>query len=149
MTTKNEIDIEAERKLFEAWASTEKYRTIRNGDFYTTITANHLWEGWLAAKRAALIAAEPALIVELVDVGNTGKPHIRKWDNPGGLTVGVHRLYSAPPAPAVATVPLSDADPDGWIWPDVHHYLQVTHTKPRRKDARPFKYLDGIKEVAK
>ena len=53
----------------------------------------------LHGKPAAQHQGEPVVIVELVENKTYGGMHIAKWDNPGGLKEGSHKLYAEQPAP--------------------------------------------------
>lgn len=66
-------------------------------------------------KPAAQPQGEPVLTIELTENKIYGGMHIVKWDNPGGLKEGFHRLYAEQPAP-VAVVKLG-----------THHVLGAIH----------------------
>lgn len=57
-----ELDIEKERREFEAWQSTgdaDLERSIEDPQYYADRETNCEWHAWLAAKRAVQGSAEP------------------------------------------------------------------------------------------
>lgn len=65
-----------------------------------------------------------------------GKTALRKNENYQSW----EPLYATPIAQAL---PVAAEKPDGWIWTDLHHYMHVSHTDPRKDSAKAFKYLQG------
>ncbi|WLD64721.1 hypothetical protein [Pseudomonas sp. OVF7] len=46
----------------------------------------------------------PVVLMELVENKTYGGMHIAKWDNPGGLKEGSHRLYAEQPTPVAVQI---------------------------------------------
>jgi len=57
---------------------------------------------------------EPAVLVELAENKTYGGMHIAKWDNPGGLKEGFHKLYASQPAPVSVVLPERRVQPNGF-----------------------------------
>lgn len=56
-------------------------------------------------RKAAQPQGVPVVLMELVENKIYGGMHIAKWDNPGGLKEGSHKLYAEQPAPVALALP--------------------------------------------
>lgn len=76
---------------------------------------------------AAQPQGDPVVLMELVENKIYGGMHIAKWNNPGGLKEGFHRLYAEQPAPvAVDTLKEDLAHDTGYRNGVMHGYKLAT-----------------------
>ena len=80
---------------------------------------NPHWPCPVHAEPAAQRQGEPAVLMELVENKIYGGMHIAKWDNPGGLKEGFHKLYAEQPEPVADQAQCEECK--GWGYHENHH----------------------------
>ena len=80
---------------------------------------NPHWPCPVHAKPAAQRQGAPAVLMELVENKIYGGMHIAKWDNPGGLKEGFHKLYAEQPAPVADQAQCEECK--GWGYHENHY----------------------------